>query len=132
MANIGIPIKLLHEAVGLIVTLEVKSGHTYRGKLQDVEDTMNVHMNEVSVTDRCGSVTLMDNVYLRGSQVTFILLPDNLKFAPYLSLKAPVTNPNFATSGMEQGAAGGGAGGMRGMGGRGRGPPGRPRGRARR
>lgn len=32
-STIGIPIKLLNEAQGHIVTLEITSGQTYRGKL---------------------------------------------------------------------------------------------------
>lgn len=33
--SIGIPIKLLHEAQGHIITLELKTGQLYRGKLFD-------------------------------------------------------------------------------------------------
>ena len=35
--TVGIPVKLLHEAVGHIVTIELKTSETYRGKLLDVE-----------------------------------------------------------------------------------------------
>lgn len=35
MGTIGIPVKLLHESVGHVVTLELKGGQTYRGKLFD-------------------------------------------------------------------------------------------------
>lgn len=31
--SIGVPIKLLHEAQGHIITLELKTGQLYRGKL---------------------------------------------------------------------------------------------------
>jgi small nuclear ribonucleoprotein D3 len=93
MANIGIPIKLLHEAQGLLVTLELKSGQTYRGKLIEIEDSMNVQLREVTMMDRQGQTTVMENVFLRGSQIRFFIIPDNLKFAPYLSIKTPVMNP---------------------------------------
>jgi hypothetical protein len=33
MSTIGIPIKLLHEAQGHIVTVELTNGQVYRGKL---------------------------------------------------------------------------------------------------
>ena len=36
MANIGIPCKLMHEAEGHIVTIELKNGEMYRGKLLEV------------------------------------------------------------------------------------------------
>jgi hypothetical protein len=35
MSTIGIPIKLLHEAVGHIVTAELTNGSVYRGKLAE-------------------------------------------------------------------------------------------------
>lgn len=92
MSNIGVPLKLLHEAQGLTVTLEMKSGQTYRGKLVEVEDTMNVQLKDVSMIDRQGRTTLMENVLIRGSQIRYFVIPDNLKYAPYLSLKPPVTN----------------------------------------
>ena len=36
MSGIGIPCKLMHEAEGHIVTVELKNGETYRGKLLEV------------------------------------------------------------------------------------------------
>jgi small nuclear ribonucleoprotein D3 len=38
MSTIGIPIKLLHESQGHIVTVELTNGQVYRGKL--VEGTL--------------------------------------------------------------------------------------------
>lgn len=35
MAGLGVPVKLLHEAVGHIITVETKTGQMYRGKLAD-------------------------------------------------------------------------------------------------
>ena len=40
------PIKLLHEAEGHVVTVELKSGETYRGMLEESEDTMNCRLTE--------------------------------------------------------------------------------------
>lgn len=34
-STIGVPVKLLHEALGHIITVELKSGALYRGKLAD-------------------------------------------------------------------------------------------------
>lgn len=33
MANLGVPVKLLHESLGHIITVELKTGEMYRGKL---------------------------------------------------------------------------------------------------
>lgn len=35
MANLGTPIRLLHESLGHVITLELKTGQVYRGKLYD-------------------------------------------------------------------------------------------------
>ncbi|KAI0459933.1 Sm-like ribonucleoprotein [Xylaria acuta] len=79
-STIGIPIKLLNEAQGHIVTLEITSGQTYRGKLLEAEDNMNVQLKDITVTARDGRVSHLDQVYIRGSHVRFFIVPDMLKF----------------------------------------------------
>ncbi|XP_051525182.1 small nuclear ribonucleoprotein Sm D3-like isoform X2 [Myxocyprinus asiaticus] len=64
--SIGVPIKVLHEAEGHIVTCETNTGEVYRGKLIEAEDNMNCQ------------------VYIRGSKIRFLILPDMLKNAPML------------------------------------------------
>ncbi|KAK1770412.1 small nuclear ribonucleoprotein Sm D3 [Phialemonium atrogriseum] len=106
-STIGIPIKLLNEAQGHIVTLEITSGQTYRGKLiegnpslslaplahvasnehqtdQDkpAEDNMNVQLKDITVTARDGRVSHLEQVYIRGSHVRFFIVPDMLRNAP--------------------------------------------------
>ncbi|KAI1138692.1 Sm-like ribonucleoprotein [Hypoxylon sp. FL0543] len=78
-STIGIPIKLLNEAQGHIVTLEITSGQTYRGKLLEAEDNMNVQLKDITVTARDGRVSHLDQVYIRGSHVRFFIVPDMLK-----------------------------------------------------
>jgi small nuclear ribonucleoprotein D3 len=80
--SVGVPVKLLHEAESHIVTVELKNGDVYRGTLEESEDTMNCQLRNVVHTAREGRVTRLDAVYLRGSQVRFIVLPDVLKGAP--------------------------------------------------
>ena len=41
MSVIGVPVKVLHEAEGHIVTVETTTGEVYRGKLIEAEDNMN-------------------------------------------------------------------------------------------
>ncbi|KID91957.1 small nuclear ribonucleoprotein Sm D3 [Metarhizium guizhouense ARSEF 977] len=105
-STIGIPIKLLNEAQGHIVTLEITSGQTYRGKLLDgtpplgplprnirtcrmlvltarlAEDNMNVQLKDITVTARDGRVSHLEQVYIRGSHVRFFIVPDMLRNAP--------------------------------------------------
>ncbi|XP_007506725.1 small nuclear ribonucleoprotein Sm D3 isoform X1 [Monodelphis domestica] len=136
--SIGVPIKVLHEAEGHIVTCETNTGEVYRGKLIEAEDNMNcqfpslsdppqlplaahvwsvvkdlgvwprlslspllschsswrslpaVHpqpwaqMSNITVTYRDGRVAQLEQVYIRGSKIRFLILPDMLKNAPML------------------------------------------------
>ncbi|CAK7265910.1 small nuclear ribonucleoprotein Sm D3 [Sporothrix epigloea] len=86
-STIGIPIKLLNEAQGHIVTLEITSGQTYRGRLLEgkyplPEDNMNVQLKDITVTARDGRVSHLEQVYIRGSHVRFFIVPDMLRNAP--------------------------------------------------
>lgn len=80
--SIGVPIKVLHEAEGHIVTCETNTGEVYRGKLIEAEDNMNCQMTQITVTYRDGRVAQLENVYIRGSKIRFLILPDMLKNAP--------------------------------------------------
>lgn len=82
MASAGIPIKLLHEAEGHKVIVELQNGDVYRGSLQSSEDNMNCHLSKVIVRARTGETREMEHVYIRGSQVRFVILPGMLKEAP--------------------------------------------------
>ena len=86
--SIGIPIKLLHEAEGHIITLETTTGEIYRGKLLEAEDNMNCQMQNITVTTRDGRVTQVEQVFIRGSMIRFFILPDMLKNAPMFKPKS--------------------------------------------
>lgn len=60
----------------------MKNGEIYRGLLLSAEDTMNMSLSEVLRTARNGQITKLPSVYLRGSSIRFIALPDILKNAP--------------------------------------------------
>ena len=80
--GVGIPIKLLHEGEGNVVTVELKNGEVYRGTLDESEESMNCQMSAVTMTGRDGRVSKLEQVYLRGSMIRFVILPDMLKNAP--------------------------------------------------
>ncbi|KAF5832450.1 hypothetical protein DUNSADRAFT_11650 [Dunaliella salina] len=80
--GIGIPIKLMHEAEGHVITVELKSGEMYRGELFDAEDNWNCQLKDVTATGRDGRVSQLDHIFVRGSRVRFIIVPDMLKNAP--------------------------------------------------
>ena len=43
---------------------------------------MNSQMASVTVTYRDGRVAQLENIYIRGSKIRFMILPDMLKNAP--------------------------------------------------
>ncbi|KAI8339569.1 hypothetical protein BC941DRAFT_420866 [Chlamydoabsidia padenii] len=123
--SIGVPIKLLHEAQGHIITLELKTGQLYRGKLLEAEDNMNIQLKEITVTARDGRVSQLDQVYIRGSSVRFFIVPDMLKNAPMFKRATPGAMKGRGLglgrgTAVVRGGRGGRGGGFRG--GRGRGP----------
>ena len=61
---VGVPIKLLHESQGHIVSVESKQSCIYRGKLIEVEDNMSVQLKDVSFTGRDGRVLQLEQVVL--------------------------------------------------------------------
>lgn len=81
--HIGIPIKVLHDAEGHPITVEIKTGEVFRGKLDEAEDNMNIHLSNCTKTGKDGRVTTLSNCFLRGSHVRFMILPDILKNAPF-------------------------------------------------
>lgn len=120
----GIPIKLLHEGEGHIVTVELKNGEIYRGMLLEAEDTMNCQLKEVTFTAKDGRISKLENVFLRGGHIKFIVLPDILKNAPMFSVVQKLSQKKQAENaalgrGIMGGRGRGGGRGGRGGGGRG-------------
>ncbi|SCV05349.1 LANO_0H05534g1_1 [Lachancea nothofagi CBS 11611] len=92
MSANGIPIKLLTESQGHVVSVELTTGEVYRGKLVDSEENMNVQLRDVTATARDGSVTRMDHIFVRGSHIRFFVVPDILKNAPMFK-QGPSSRP---------------------------------------
>lgn len=93
--SLGVPIKLLHESAGHVVTCELTSGAVYRGTLIDTEENMNIQLKDVTVTQRDGRVQQLEQVYIRGSHVRFMIVPDILAKAPMFK--------NIGPGGMSKG-----------------------------
>ncbi len=79
---IGAPVKLLYESKHYVVTVEMKSGEMFRGYLADAEDTMNVRLDDVTMFSKDGRSMPVEQVYLRGSQIKFVVVPSIFKNAP--------------------------------------------------
>jgi small nuclear ribonucleoprotein D3 len=111
MAQSSVPLAVLHEGEGHVVTIELKSGVVYRGNLEGSDETMNVQLSSVTMMARDGSVSKCEHVYLRGSQVRFVVLPDVLKQAPVFK-KVGAQHAKWE-EGRKKKAAGRGRGGAR-------------------
>ncbi|KAJ1516094.1 small nuclear ribonucleoprotein Sm D3 [Coelomomyces lativittatus] len=111
--SIGVPVKLLHESVGHIVTIELKVGDTLRGKLHEAEDNMNIQLKDVTVTRRDGRIQQLDQLFVRGSHCRWFIVPDMLKNAPMFKRVGSKVPPVAATIGVKRGGGGGGGGGGR-------------------
>lgn len=82
-------VKLLHESLGHVVSVEIRTGEVLRGHLAHVEDNMNLLLETVTRIAVDGSTKAMGQVYVRGSTVRFFQLPEMLKHAPFLKSKKP-------------------------------------------
>ncbi|RYH20950.1 hypothetical protein EON65_21935 [archaeon] len=49
----GIPIVLLHDSIGGVITVEMKNGCLYRGTLDDCQDNMNMTIKVSIISLTC-------------------------------------------------------------------------------
>eukprot|EP00897_Mesotaenium_endlicherianum_P006324 jgi/Mesen1/571/ME000107S10806 len=104
--SLGIPVKLLHEAEGHIVSVELKSGELYRGNLIECEDNWNCQLEGITFTARDGRVAQLEHVFIRGSKVRFMIIPDMLKNAPmFKRLEAKIKGKGASNMGVGRGRA---------------------------
>lgn len=80
--RVGIPIVLLHDAEGAVIELETKKGELIRGLLFEAEDMMNLYLKNATIIDSFGNKRRTNQIYIRGPEIVFIVLPDMLKNAP--------------------------------------------------
>jgi small nuclear ribonucleoprotein D3 len=70
-------------STGKCMTCEDRVGwQLYRGTLQEAEDNMNCSMTNVTLTGRDGAISTLEQVFIRGGLIRFIIIPDILKNAP--------------------------------------------------
>ena len=98
-------------------------GELFRGKLVEAEDNMNCLMGNITVTYRDGRTAQLEQVYIRGSKIRFLILPDMLKNAPmFKNIKGAKSTQGRGKSAIIRSSVGGvtrGGGAPRGAGGRG-------------
>eukprot|EP00485_Elphidium_margaritaceum_P012260 CAMPEP_0202706156 /NCGR_PEP_ID=MMETSP1385-20130828/18618_1 /ASSEMBLY_ACC=CAM_ASM_000861 /TAXON_ID=933848 /ORGANISM="Elphidium margaritaceum" /LENGTH=165 /DNA_ID=CAMNT_0049364563 /DNA_START=30 /DNA_END=527 /DNA_ORIENTATION=+ len=101
--GIGVPVKLLHECVGHIICIETVTGEMYRGQLDGAEDSMNIRVKNVTHWDQTGKTRHLDNMYIRGSKIRFVIVPDMLKHAPMFKRLDPAYKKYGTGLGMGRG-----------------------------
>merc|ERR1711862_190927 len=94
---VGVPVKLLHEAIGHIVSVELKSGEIYRGDMTCAEDNWNCQLRNVLLTANDGRQIQVEHVFIRGSFIKLLTVPDMLKHAPMFKR----VNPKLKKRGLE-------------------------------
>jgi len=80
--GVTIPQMLFHEGEGLTLTIETRDGTIYRGMADITDDSMNVSLSKVLVVDGPAPARALDKVFLRGSQIMFVVFPDILARSP--------------------------------------------------
>eukprot|EP00866_Antonospora_locustae_P000441 jgi/Antlo1/441/1771 len=78
------PIKTLHEAVNLVVVLDLDNGSMIRGRLVDIDDAMNATLEDTELTRRDKTTQHEKSMFVRGSAINFFVLPPAIRFAPFL------------------------------------------------
>ncbi|CBJ31311.1 Small nuclear ribonucleoprotein-associated protein D3 [Ectocarpus siliculosus] len=76
------PIILLHDAEGGIITVELKNGEVCRGVLDEAEDSMNLVLKDCVKTNIRGKTSTLQQLYIRGNQIVFCIVPNMLRNAP--------------------------------------------------
>lgn len=78
----------------------MKNSTYYRGRLDEAEDNFNCRMSHVTVTDPRGRVSHLEHVYIRGSHMRFVILPDILKHAPMFKRVLATKKGRVGASGL--------------------------------
>eukprot|EP00290_Baffinella_frigidus_P059538 CAMPEP_0180359074 /NCGR_PEP_ID=MMETSP0989-20121125/11001_1 /TAXON_ID=697907 /ORGANISM="non described non described, Strain CCMP2293" /LENGTH=150 /DNA_ID=CAMNT_0022349825 /DNA_START=97 /DNA_END=546 /DNA_ORIENTATION=+ len=100
------------------VTIELKNGSVVHGTIVGVDMAMNTHLKAVKLTLKNKSPVPLEQLSIRGSNIRYFLLPDNLNLDSLLVEDAPkhkmgkVSAPGQAVVGGGA-AAGGAVGGVR-------------------
>lgn len=71
-------VKLLHGAAGHIATVELKSTEGYRGSMIECKVT-GIVKSKHHFHCKDGKVAHVDHVFIRGSKVSFMIIPGMLK-----------------------------------------------------
>ena len=105
--SVGVPSKLLKEFKDRRITVEVSSGEVYKGIVHETEENLSVSLGDVKATLVSGRVVKMDEVYIKGSRIRLINLPDSA--ADYMTklMRPPSRGRGGFRGGRGKGRSGG-------------------------
>ena len=76
------------------VTIELKNGTVISGTITGVDIAMNTHLKKVKLVPKGGKSTAFDHLSVRGSNIRYFILPDNLNLDTLLvDLDQPKQKP---------------------------------------
>jgi small nuclear ribonucleoprotein (snRNP)-like protein len=110
------------------VTIELKNGTVVHGTITGVDISMNTHLKTVKMTLKGKNPVDLESLSIRGNNIRYYILPDNLNLATLLAEDTPKrkqakdkARPGARGGGGRGGRGGRGGEGIGGRGGRGRG-----------
>jgi len=77
-------IKLLHESEKHTITIIVVNEDTVTGELTNSEDSWNILIKDATIKTKSGYKYKCEKIFIRGSHVMILTLPDILKNSPML------------------------------------------------
>lgn len=92
--SLGIPVKLLHEAAGHVVSVELKSGELYRGSMIECEDNWNCQLENITYTAKVHFIFCFSLFIIRLCDSFFSLLVEFYAFwgFGFSSCRPPCSN----------------------------------------
>ncbi|KFM71362.1 Small nuclear ribonucleoprotein Sm D3, partial [Stegodyphus mimosarum] len=75
----GVPVLLLQKFHGKKINVSTNNNEMLVGTLLEAEDNMNLSLSNVTVIMCSGKTVDMINVYVKGSRIRYINLPDEAK-----------------------------------------------------
>jgi len=80
--NVGIPLKLIHQAEKHQISVKLKDGKLLVGELMNSEDNWNLCLRKVIIKEKENKNCKSMLYFVRGNQITFIIIPEILKYSP--------------------------------------------------
>merc|ERR1719316_1760535 len=99
------------------VSMELKNGTCVSGTITAIDTSMNTHVKQVKVTVKHKNPVNMNYLSIRGPNIRYVILPDNIDLNHLLIDDSPKQNPpkypvgSFRGRGRGRGGGGGGKGG---------------------